>query len=426
MLQVIISAADKESNPHLRRRIQSLTRGVRNASACRAIYTLTASLITNLNYEKVLDIALDMSTQAFSDGDAKKDQLVCAVYLFEENKLVVKSARRYSSTDQRIELAGVDGGIGQTISQGEPTVIEDPSSDPEIGQIPAMRGCSSSYSIPLRSGLDIYGVLLYGHPDKKFFNPNNREILDIISSQAINAMQNARLYQDLEQEKERMSEAQEEARKKLARDLHDGPTQTVSAIAMRVNFARRLMERSPQEAGKELLQIEDLARRTTKEIRHMLFTLRPLVLESQGLTAALEAMAEKMRETYSQEVIIEIDNDVITQLDMGKLGVIFYIAEEAANNARKHANAEHIWIRLNQGAPEIATLAVEDDGIGFDVESVQTSYDSRGSLGMVNLRERAELVNGVLQVSSVPNKGTKIQIWIPMTEEATERLWHGR
>ena len=103
-----------------------------------------------------------------------------------------------------------------------------------------------------------------------------------------------------------MAEAQDEARRKLARDLHDGPTQSVSAIAMRVNFARRLMERDVAEAGEELYKIEDLARKTTKEIRHMLFTLRPLVLESQGLTAALQAMAEKVNETYNQNVIVEM------------------------------------------------------------------------------------------------------------------------
>jgi len=91
-----------------------------------------------------------------------------------------------------------------------------------------------------------------------------------------------------------MIEVQEEARKKLARDLHDGPTQSVSAIAMRLNLIRMMLTRAPEKVEDELIRAEDLARRTTKEIRHMLFTLRPLVLESQGLHAALEAMAEKM------------------------------------------------------------------------------------------------------------------------------------
>jgi signal transduction histidine kinase len=133
-------------------------------------------------------------------------------------------------------------------------------------------------------------------------------VLEIVAKQSVIAIQNARLYQDLEQEKNRIMEIQEESRKKLARDLHDGPTQAISAIAMRVNFARRLMDRDFKAASEELYKIEELARRTTKEIRHMLFTLRPLVLESQGLVATLESMAEKMKETFNQNVTIQADD----------------------------------------------------------------------------------------------------------------------
>jgi signal transduction histidine kinase len=240
------------------------------------------------------------------------------------------------------------------------------------------------------------------------------------------AVQNARLYQDLVEEKERMIEVQEEARKKLARDLHDGPTQSVAAMAMRINLARRIMNKDVKEATKELVKIEELAHRTTKEIRHMLFTLRPLILESQGLTAALEAMAEKMRETFAQNVIINVDEGVLKDMEMGKQGVIFYIIEEATNNARKHANALHIWVRLRTFESGIALLEIEDDGLGFDVVAVNQSYDKRGSLGMVNLRERTELVTGLLNIDSAPGKGTRVQVYIPLSEEAADRLHHGK
>lgn len=389
----------------------------------RSIYNLTATMINTLNYERVLDIALDMSTNAFAETGGGNNLLVSAVLLFDDDKLVVKTARRFTSGDLRNTLPGRQGVIARTISRGEATLAMEPDKDPELGRFVAMRTCHAAYAIPLRSGLDIYGILLFGHPDKDFFIADNREILDIISSQAISAMQNARLYQELEQEKERMADAQEEARKKLARDLHDGPTQSVSAIAMRINFARRLLERDTKEAAEELFKIEDLARRTTKEIRHMLFTLRPLVLESQGLKAALEAMAEKMNEMYDQNVIIEIDENTVEVLDMGKLGVIFYIAEEAVTNARKHAKAQHVWVRLSSATPDIALFEIQDDGVGFDVDAVQSSYDSRGSLGMINLRERTELVNGVLQIESQPGKGTKIQVYIPISEAGADILW---
>jgi signal transduction histidine kinase len=267
--------------------------------------------------------------------------------------------------------------------------------------------------------------MLFAHSDPNFFTVINREILDIIGNQAMIAIQNARLYQDLEQEKERMMEIQEEARKKLARDLHDGPTQSIAAIAMRVNFARRLMERDTRAAADELSKIEDLARRTTKEIRHMLFTLRPLVLESQGLTAAFESMSEKMKETYAQAVAVSVDPDLLPELEMGKQGVIFYIAEEAVTNARKHAIADNIWIRLKAIQDDLALLEIEDDGEGYDVDGVDASYEHRGSLGMVNMRERTELLNGIFKVESTKGQGTKVRVLIPLTEEAADRIRRG-
>lgn len=157
----------------------------------------------------------------------------------------------------------------------------------------------------------------------------------------------------------------------------------------------------------------------------MLFTLRPLILESQGLNAALQAMAEKMRETFSQNVIINVDEKILDEMEMGKQGVIFYIIEEATNNARKHANAPHIWVRLRPYEKEVALLEIEDDGLGFNVEEVNQSYDKRGSLGMVNLRERTELVNGLLNIDSSPGNGTRVQVYIPLSEEAADRLHHG-
>lgn len=190
---------------------------------------------------------------------------------------------------------------------------------------------------------------------------------------------------------------------------------------MRVNFARRLMERDPKAASDELFKVEDLARRTTKEIRHMLFTLRPLILESQGLVAALAQLADKVHETHGQNVVIEAQPGAAEQLEIGKQGVIFYIAEEAINNARKHAEARHVWVRM-RSKDDLFFLEVQDDGVGFNVGSVDSNYEQRGSLGMVNMRERTELVNGMLRIESSEGVGTRILVAVPLTEASAERL----
>ncbi len=400
------------------------------AERMRAIYELTSALSSTLSYKRVLESALNMSASALNPDPEQlhNDPLVGVVMLFNGGKLRVGSARRFTTADMRVTFDASEGILKKTIDEGEPLFFKDVGYDPELGRVIALRNCTSGYCFPLRSGFNVYGVLLFAHPESEYFSKERRNLLDIIGRQAVIAIQNARLYQDLVEEKERMVEIHEEARKKLARDLHDGPTQSVAAIAMRLNIMRRLLAKDVKAASEEVVKLEELAHRTTKEIRHMLFTLRPLILESQGLVAAIQAMADKMMETYSQKVTHNIEERVTTQLEMGKQGVIFYIIEEAVNNARKHAAAETIAVRLTQMEAGIALLEIADNGLGFDVKAVTEAYDKRAnsSLGMVNLRERSELVNGLLQIDSAPGKGTKIQVYIPLTEEAADRLHNMR
>ncbi len=394
----------------------------------RAIYELTSTLTATLSYRRVLDSALDIGYSTLNPNaeDNGNDPLVSAVLLFRGGQLRVGSARRFTSADLRSTLEGNEGILRKVFDEGEPILTKDVGYDPELGRVIALRNCTSAYCFPLRSGFNVYGAMLYAHPDPNYFTSDRRDMLDIIGRQAVVAIQNARLYQDLVEEKERMVEVHEEARKKLARDLHDGPTQGVAAMAMRLNIARRMLEKDPKNAADELVKIEELAHRTSKEIRHMLFTLRPLILESQGLTAALKAMSDKMRETFNQNVMIDINEQIAEQLDISKQGVIFYIIEEGVTNARKHANAANIWVRLRPVEQGVSVLEIEDDGVGFDVAAVNRAYDKRSSLGMVNLRERAELVNGLLNLQSAAGKGTKVSVYIPLSEEAADRLQHAK
>ena len=392
----------------------------------RAIYKLTSTMMSTLSYQRVIDSLLDLSLAVMNaDPDAAPDdRLVGAVLLFRDEKLEVGAARRFTTADLRVSLDAREGVIAHCIEEDKPVLAYAIKNDPDLSRVVALLTCSEVYCIPLRSGFSAYGVLLFGHQERGYFSRDRREMLDTFGRQAVIAIQNARLYQDLVDERDRMFEVQEEARKKLARDLHDGPTQSVAAMAMRLNLTRRMLEKDPQGASDELARIEDMARRTSKEIRHMLFTLRPLVLESQGLVAALKAMADKTKETYQQSVIVQVEEKLLPELEMGKQSVIFFIAEEAVNNSRKHAQAPHIWVNLKSLGQGIVLLEIIDDGTGFDVEAVNRAYDKRGSLGMINLRERTELVNGLLSIQSKPGQGTRVQVYIPLTEESADRLHH--
>ena len=393
------------------------------------VFDLISKMTSTLMYNRVLNLLLDLGEQAlFGSVDASDPKLVSAVFLFSDNgtgtRLRLETSRHMVQADLRAILPAIEGIIARVIDDGEPVLTTQIKEDPELSQLISLQSCRSLYCLPLRVVLDTYGIVFFAYPQLDFFTPTRQDVLSILTHQAVIALQNARLYKDLEQEKERMMETQEEARKKLARDLHDGPTQSVSAIAMRLNYTRRIAKKSRLNIDQELAKIEDLARLTTKEIRHMLFTLRPLVLESQGLVAALKAMAEKMQDTYNQKVFVEVDEGVLPEMEINKQTVVFYIVEEAVNNARKYAQADSIWVRLNRYSQDLALLEVKDEGQGFDPKSVGLNYETRGSLGMVNMRERTELINGVLRIDSALGKGTTIQVAIPLTDEAVEKLRH--
>lgn len=396
----------------------------------RDIYSLISKISSTLKYERVLEVALDLGLRVLATPNVPAERLVGAVLLFAESghnhpELIVGSARRFTPTDMRVVLPGTGGLIGEVIVDGVPKESTHLAQDPELNRIVALRSCQVAYCLPLRTGLDTYGVLLFAHSDPSFFTPSKCELLEILSHQSVIAIQNARLYSDLLREKEKMIEIQEQEHKKLARDLHDGPTQSIAAIAMRLNFARRLLERDVQATAEELAKIEELARRTTKEIRHMLFTMRPLELESQGLIGALKAMADKTHDTYNQNVIVEAEENTVSQLAISRQTIIFYIAEEAINNACKYAQARNIWVRMKSIDNETALLEIQDDGVGYDKKAVDSTTDQRGSMGMKNMKERADMVNGIFRVDSSPGKGTIVRVTIPVTDEAIERLHRG-
>jgi signal transduction histidine kinase len=306
--------------------------------------------------------------------------------------------------------------VGQAIGTAEAVLAGVPSADPELGVFTSLQRAKSSLCVPLRAGFETYGAVLFASVKTDAFNAEHLELLTIFCNQATIALQNASLYQSLREERDKIVDKEEEARRKLARDLHDGPTQDVAAIAMRLNFARLLIERDPGRARAELERLEDLAHRTVKEIRSMLFTLRPVILETEGLVPALNHYAENLRE--NDNLPMEVDAGRYRDcLDTDAQGVVFAIIEEAVNNAKKHAKATKITVRLSV-EDGLFVAQVSDDGRGFDVDAVERTYGSRGSLGMLNLKERAELVDGTLNVESVPGQGTRVTLLVPTSEES--------
>jgi signal transduction histidine kinase len=281
-----------------------------------------------------------------------------------------------------------------------------------------MQSIRSAICAPLRAGFEIFGVVLFASPNLNYFHEEHVQLLTTLCNQGIIALRNAQLYQDLQSEQRKILAKEAEARHKLARELHDGPTQTISAIAMRLNFVRVMLKKE-QDATKveaEVAKIEDLARKTTQEVRTMLFTLRPVVLETQGLGAALEQYADRLRQT--DELNIEVDpGKYDSQLDKEAESVVFSVVEEAVGNVKKHANANRVLVRLRVEG-DTFSVEIQDDGAGFDAEATQRRREA-GHMGLLNMQERAELMGGRFTIQSQPGAGTRVRLDIPL------RRWSG-
>jgi signal transduction histidine kinase len=204
---------------------------------------------------------------------------------------------------------------------------------------------------------------------------------------------------------------EEELHKKLARDFHDGPAQTLASLIMDIEFIQKLLERAPSKIEAELSQLKEKATKAMHQARTTMFELRPLVLETQGLKAALEYYVKRLRQTENMSIHLQIEG-LEERLPHRVEDIVFAIVREAIHNIKKHARATNIWLTVIRQEKELLTT-IRDDGQGFDVEEVEISYATRGSIGLLNLYERAEMLGGQISIESALGQGTTVSLKVP-------------
>jgi signal transduction histidine kinase len=207
----------------------------------------------------------------------------------------------------------------------------------------------------------------------------------------------------------------------VARNLHDGTVQFLSAIAMGIDHMERLLDFKPEAARSELEALRDLTRQATQQARLALFELRPLILETQGLLAALEAYVQQLEGSEEFKVHLEVAN-AAPDVDGSIAATMFTIVQEAVNNVKKHAGARDVWLRFSH-ENGWTQIVVADNGKGFDAEAIERDYDQRGSFGLLNMRERAELIDGYLEIeskTSPADHGTIVTLHVPILEAEDE------
>lgn len=320
-----------------------------------------------------------------------------------------------------------DQGIaGWVLNHQQAVIVDDTLRDKRhYGPIPASVGYTTESMIcaPLIDRGQAFGVLqILNKQNEERFDESDRELLVALAAQSAIAWRNAQLYQQLRQERDRLISVEVDERKRLARNLHDGPTQVVAAVIMRLQFIRKLLTREPDLVDAELVEVGALAERAMRQLRTMLFELRPVVLETQGLIPALEAYARRLTETERFVVHLEVVGSA-PRLRKEAEAAIFAVIQEAIGNAKKYAQAENIWIEISR-LDDRLQVNVRDDGQGFEVDATLPEAEARGSLGMIHMRESAELLQGNLTLQSVLGEGSMIGLTVPLKVNLDSKRVH--
>jgi len=395
--------------------ISELTITRERLSQLSLFYQVAQSMASTLDLSKVLDdttqlatAVLDASVVALMLVDEKNQELVFEYASGEMGRMLRK---------QRTPLG--EGIAGWVATHGEPVLANNAREDPRFSDKVDTRTGFLTRSIvcaPIQIRGKVIGVLeALNKRNEQGFDEEDLRLIVTTANQAALAIENARLYQSLRDERDRIIQAQENVRRQVARNLHDGTVQFLSAISMGIDHLERLLKVKPEAALAELDALRKLTHQATRQARLALFELRPLILETQGLGPALEAYVEQLQNSEPFNVHLEMEGE-LPEMDKSVEATIFAIVQEAVTNAKKHADAQDVWLRLSVEGDWLK-LIIEDNGKGFDTAEIEEKYDRLGSIGLLNMRERAELIDGHIQIASnphPPNTGTRVTLHVPI------------
>ena len=207
--------------------------------------------------------------------------------------------------------------------------------------------------------------------------------------------------------------AQEEERRKVARDIHDGPAQLLANIVMRAEFCLKLMDIDHNKVKQELVELQQMVRQSLQDVRKIIFDLRPMVLDDLGLIPAINRYVEEfMTQTGlpAELVVIGETKRFTNTIEVA----LFRVFQECLSNIRKHSKANHLLVKI-EVLPSKVNLTVKDNGVGFSPKNVMADNKQEG-YGLLGMRERIQILNGEFAITSALDSGTSIHISVPLEE----------
>lgn len=365
------------------------------------LYELSRTLTSSLDIDVVLQVTTALAANALG---AENSALLLAAEEWRE--FVVAVAHGAAASAYNLVQLPIDDGIAGWVAQtGLPLIVNRPDSDPVFSPLLDRRTGSrtrNALCAPLQARGAMLGVLLVTNTeDRRDFGIEDMEWLSALAAQASIAIENARLYSSLREERDRIIQAEEELRRRLAGNLHDSAAQLIGSLMMNVEVARRVVARQPEQIDAEFDMLRDLVQQVNMAIRQSLVELRPLMLESRGLAGALHGFVNQQRRlgfAVTAEIgeLPEIPNRQVET-------AIYLIAQEALSNVRLHARAAYSWLRV-WSDDNWLFLEIEDDGQGL--ARAKDAGDAPSGLGLLSMRERVEWLGGQLLILS-PRPGRR-------------------
>ena len=268
---------------------------------------------------------------------------------------------------------------------------------PEIPVADVMK-LGSWLGLPLLIQDQIIGFLILAHSQSHYYSNQDRDLAQAFANQVALALHNAQLYRQAQQA------AVMEERNRLARELHDSVVQMLYSMNLYSKASKLALSAGKADVIEENLdRLTNLTRDAMFDMRQLVFELRPVVLEEEGLENALDARVKALGARWRIKTEFQVEGEI--ELDPAVELELYRIAQEALNNVIKHARASHVHIELKNQAGQYS-LMIQDDGIGFDPVFAAQG----GGLGLHNIRDRTKEIGGKFMLETSPGQGTIVKI----------------
>jgi signal transduction histidine kinase len=304
-------------------------------------------------------------------------------------------------------LPRTHGMLGATLEAREPFRTEDIHDDPRFrGWWPEGHPDMRSFlGVPIVAPEGVIGAFyLTVKEGAPAFDAADQELIELLAAHAAIAITNARLYEQ-SRELSILSE-----RNRLALELHDVVSQKLFGLVLTSEAATTLLERGDPAAGAKVARLQELAREALDELRVLILELRPPELDRDGLPGALRKHVEVLSRLHEVEIELDADDEVTAGGEGDRDVEVLRIAQEALQNAVRHAGAHRVAVRLADG-DGLLVLEVNDDGSGFEPQD--PDLRSR-RLGLTSMEERARRLDGKLEIRSSPDQGTTVHLEVAL------------